>query len=313
LTIRGAALEFIKEQKQKVSAIAKGAKDYEDYLHKHSDMDDDAFGNDPDAELMQIDAARNLLEFELNQHQDLNRINHRERIREESTIQIERRAKEGDEDAKEIIKEKVEEKEPKSSTDTEPETSTTGSSEVDPTSTNSIEGMEIGYGAEGSSVDTEPDSKDQESAEIDPDAIDTSSSVEMDPAEFELYDQSSKEKNLRKRFGMDDDQPNSVEIEDEEENQSVEIEDGPTIDDTKALYQLQERGETDYDSYLHTRSERTVQKSDEIYTDFLGQTFKYFPNEKYGDGTEVKPPVLQNVFVRDGKVVKQPVTLRNNA
>lgn len=130
--------------------------------------------------------------------------------------------------------------------------------------------MEIGYGAEGSSVDTEPDSKDQESAEIDPDAIDTSSSVEMDPAEFELYDQSSKEKNLRKRFGMDDDQPNSVEIEDEEENQSVEIEDGPTIDDTKALYQLQERGETDYDSYLHTRSERTVQKSDEIYTDFLG-------------------------------------------
>jgi hypothetical protein len=77
--------------------------------------------------------------------------------------------------------------------------------------------MEIGYGAEGSSVDTEPDSKDQESAEIDPDAIDTSSSVEMDPAEFELYDQSSKEKNLRKRFGMDDDQSDSAEIEDEGE------------------------------------------------------------------------------------------------
>lgn len=106
MTVRGAALEFIKEQKQKVSAIAKGAKDYEDYLHKHSDMDDDAFGNDPDAELMQRDAARNLLEFELNQHQDLNRINHRERIREESTIQIERRAKDGDEDAKEVIREK---------------------------------------------------------------------------------------------------------------------------------------------------------------------------------------------------------------
>ena len=317
LTIRGAALEFIKEQKQKVSAIAKGAKDYEDYLHKHSDMDDDAFGNDHDAELMQRDAARNLLEFELNQHQDLNRINHRERIREESTIQIERRAKDGDEDAKEVIREKIEEtpeeKKPNISADTEPGTSTTESSEVDPTSTNSVEGMEIGYGAEGSSVDTEPGSKDQESAEIDPDAIDTSSSVEMDPAEFELYDQSSKEKNLRKRFGMDDDQPNSVEIEDEEENQSVEIEDVPTIDDTKALYQLQERGETDYDSYLHTRSERTVQKSDEIYADFLGQTFKYFPNEKNNDGTEVKPPTLQNVFVRNGKVIKEPIVLRNNA
>jgi hypothetical protein len=52
LTVRGAALQFIKEQKQKVSALERGAKDYEDYLHKHSDMDDDAFGNDPDAEVM---------------------------------------------------------------------------------------------------------------------------------------------------------------------------------------------------------------------------------------------------------------------
>jgi len=151
LTVRGAALQFIKEQKQKVSVLERGAKDYEDYLHKHSDMDDDAFGNNPDAELMQRDAARNLLEFELDQHQDLNRINHREHIRTESTIQIERRAKDGDEDAKEIIREKIEEKEPKGSTDIEPETSTKGSSETDPSSTSSVEGIEIGYGADGSS------------------------------------------------------------------------------------------------------------------------------------------------------------------
>lgn len=314
LNLGGIAQVFNLEQQKKVEALKKGAKDYEDHLHKHTDMDDTVKGEDVDAESMQRDAAINLLNFELASYEDLKRINHREYLRNTTPVEMRRRAEEGDEDAKQVLREE-EQKEVSQSAEVKPEREDKSSVELnDEGPSSSVENIEIGYDVSDNPI--QPDPAATVSGETDPSQVDAST-VEMDPALAEEYaERSNKEKELRRMLGMDDEEQGSQEIDPEdtaEDDVSIEDEPETGIDDTRALYQLMQYGETEYDSYLHTRSERTVQKSDEIYTDFLGQTFKYFPDEYYKNGEKVKPPVLQNVFMRDGKVVKEPIKLRNNA
>lgn len=299
LTMKGAILEYTKQQKAKLSKIVDLAKEYEKHLHNQTEGDETLEG-DVDAQIMHKDAAQNLLDFELQLHEDLRRINHREHLRNDaSPIEIKNAAENGDDDAETVLEEKTSE-----------ESSPTAISDEGPVT--NADNSDLGY------VDMT-----QTSDEVRPgDVGGLESSDETRPGD--IPQMSDKEKSLREKFGMNSDevrptksnnsdeseQSNSSNSEDRDvsaESVSDEAESSDMIqqlNQNAIEYDFNINGVSNrYDDYLQTRDERTVQNSDQIYTDFLGQTFKYDPSAE-------NVPTLQ-ITREDGTV--EPIKLKNGA
>lgn len=302
ITMKGAILEFSKQQKQKSKSLSDLADQYKKHIHGKTELEETIDG-DLDGETMMKDAAKVLLDYELSVHEELNRINHREYLRNEaSPVETQQAASNGDEDAAVVLEEKLREEKPEESTtrndsnDRPLDTSILNSDEST-ADNSSVDDMEIGY-------DTSLLSSD----EVRPgDVGGTETSDEVRPGDIDEEDvnpapkMSDMEKSLRKKLGMpvdDEERPieavsnsdesvqntidNSDEVDTQLPSNSDEVESSDAIeglDENKVIYDFTKDGiSTRYDDYLQTRDERTVQTSDQIYTDFLGQTFKFDPD-----------------------------------
>lgn len=267
---RAAVLEFSKQQKEKIKKLIKDRDDYVKHLHEYSDQDNTVEG-DLDAEILLKDTARDFIEYQLNNYEELRRINHREFLRSDvSPVELNNRAEDGDLEAQEVL--------------------------------DQINEHRAGVGMEESEINLAAPSDE------------TTNVVNESPRGRGRM--SRAEANLRERLGMDlDDEEDTSDNEDLSSDESeIKIPDSSSeesisklgIDEQDALLELDIYGHTRYDDYLQTRSERTVQSSDQIYVDFLGQTFKYDPEAD----TTVEIKNVRKITKRDGTVEYKDVPIK---
>lgn len=81
LTNKGVVFEYNKRQAEKVKALQDLSKQYAEHMHSHTDQDDTVDSKDVDAESMQREAADLLFDHEMQYHEEMKRINHREYLR----------------------------------------------------------------------------------------------------------------------------------------------------------------------------------------------------------------------------------------
>ena len=191
LTGKGAVLEFAKQQKERIKAITDAARAYEKHQHSKTEGEETVEG-DVDEELMRKEAAQNLIDFELELHEDLRRINHREHLRNEaSPIEVKEAADNGDTDAQVVLDEELSKQ-------------ISEGSEEGPTTP--VENSDLGY------VDMTMNSDEARPGDVEPATI----SDEARPGD--VPQMSDKEKALRERLGMptsDETRPQSATNSDE--------------------------------------------------------------------------------------------------
>lgn len=344
LTAKDAILEFSKRNQEQTKQIKDLQDQYVKHMHNRSD-EDDSGSVDIDAQQMRREAAAILIDFEYNKFEDLRRINHREYLRDSSSVQVESSAKEGDEDAKTVLQEQVQ----SYSQDETQQDKDGGYAQED------VVQQESGQtDAAQPTTDGQDDSKpvvthqsdEGENPVIDSDGklIIEAPSDESGPQAIEAPSDESEgrqimtaqEKSLRERLGLDDEdtpvtyntsqedqqefvydsqEDTSSEDHDMDESQIIQ----PSIDEQNALIEIDASGESRYDDFLQSRNERTVQSSDQIYSEYLHQTFKYKNTAEDDDLVQIKNirivrDAQGNPILKDGQIQykEEPIKFKNN-
>lgn len=307
LTKKGVVFEYNKQQADKLKQLRDLSDQYTKHLHEHTDQDDTVSSVDVDAESMQKEAADLLFDYEMEYHDELKRVNHREYLRESaSPTEISESASNNNTDA---IQVQVQDLDAAIQTLEEQNTDTAPQNQ-------SIENTDeiIDYAAEN--TDSIQDSQGENT-----DAI-------QDKKESKRIVISDDERALREKLGMldedeenypqEDESQNTDEIEDEDAENTDEVEESQDNEheNTDAQHDINAQNtdslQENEDGFVQ-KDERFVSTPNQIYTDFLGQTFKYDPaNDKTPDWVagirESEDKVIPIKFKNGGKL-KSPAEL----
>lgn len=327
LTQKGAVFEYNKYIADKLKPLKDLAEQYTKHLHEHTDQDDTINSIDVDAESMQNEAADLLFDYEMSQHEELKRVNHREYLRESgSPLQ----------NTEELNTE-------------EPAQSTTGDDNLDSVvesltqNTDSPQDTENAGENTDAPIDITDDSQStdypmdgtNEGENTDYPTDNDSSSTDSAPSEQEDNHRrmSDAERELRERLGMDeqstdypqdDDYSEDSDFQEDLDDEGESTEGQPELDstgenteglpeddssNTDALQDLDSQSSDQVDDSLEPfteRNERFISDPEQIYSDFLGQTFKYDPTK------DTAPDWIGGIRQEDGKTVI-PIKLKNGA
>ncbi len=307
LTSKGAIFEYNKQQADKLKALRNLADQYTKHMHEHTDQDDTVSSVDVDAETMKKEASDLLFDYEMQYHDELKRVNHREYLRDNAS--------------------------PSEMTD-----------EVNNNNTDAIDIKEqdvdnVIQNIEGQNTDEAPQEtpKGENTDEvIDYAAENTDSLQEFEGENTDKPEEkkstkrtimSDDERELREKFGMEkentdkiaefDDAENTDEDEDEDEDEDAEessekpaSNEGENTDSIQELERSSEEAKHDIgvqdntDSLPDEEAERFISTPNQIYTDFLGQTFKYDPENQ-----EI-PDWIAGIKQKDGTII--PIKFKNN-
>lgn len=346
LTIKGAILEFAKQNKEQIKRIKDLQDQYTKHLHNRND-EDDSGSVDVDAQQMRKEAAQILMDFEYDKFEELHRINHREYLRDSSSIQVEDAATNGDEDAKTVLDEQIQ----SYSQDEQPAAGDEARSQED--SQPSVSGQPDSAQPSVSgqdTIETATQPSDESAAPViesqeGPRVIDAPSDesgpqiMEKPSDESEGWQiMSSQEKSLREKLGLEDDEEGKPAVynesqedeqdfvydsQEDESSENPNMDESqvvkPSIDEQQALLEIDASGESRYDDFLQSRNERTVQSNDQIYSGYLSQTFKYKNTAADDELPEIKnirivrdkhgKPILKNGQVQ---YKEEPIKFKNN-
>lgn len=325
LTSKGAVFEYNKYQADRLKTLKDLAQQYTKHLHEHTTQDDTVDSRDVDAEAMQHEAADLLFDYETEQHDELKRVNHREYLREsgsplENVESTERDepipSLEGDQNLDAIVESLSQ------STDT-PQEETPSESIESPQDIDS-NGQNTDYPTDSSSYGENTDYP-MDDASSNTDAVQEESKNnhrKMNDSERELREklgmdtQSTDYPMDEEDYSEDNDFPEDDNNEGEntegqpELNSEGESTEGTPEDDssnTDAVQDLDSQSTDSVDESLEPfteHNERFISDPEQIYTDFLGQTFKYDP-------TEDEPAEwITKITLEDGTEV--PIKFKNN-
>ena len=328
LTIKGAIFEYNKQQADKLKALRDLAEQYTKHLHEHTTQDDTVDDRDVDAESMQHEAADLLFDYEMEQHDELKRINHREYLKEagsplentESSDIVEPEQVLSDDSNLDAVVESLSQ-----NTDT-------------PQDERSFEDTETPQDTDASGENTDyPMDSTSDGENTDYPVDDESSNTDAIPEEPKNTHRrmSDVERELREKLGMDsqstdypmDNQDYSEDsdfLDDDEDYEGESTEGQPELNsegentegnpdddssNTDAIQDLDSQSTDSVDESLEPfteRDERFISEPEQIYTDFLGQTFKYDPTK------DEAPDWICGIREKDGKTVTT-IKLKNGA
>lgn len=289
LSKKAAILMWHKIQKEKISKLTEDSKKYEKLLHDSTSMDEDSEGENIDLKLARKEAFEHFIEYEIQNREELRRINHREFIRSnKSSIETQEMADDGDPNAKEVIQEiinKEDDQAPtiKPSSESQPTINPTNPSQQDvaqPAMQPSGTDITLGYDQQGEQIIQNPENR----------------NVPINPP-------SDTVKEVLDILGVQEDQvlpplPPNQEVETPilPPNQEVsgvtlppneQVQDQISIAEGIIEYETSRNPQYEPIVNRHT-NEKSVNNNNQIYTDFLGQTFKYPP-------TKSEPPIVANI------------------
>lgn len=301
ITSKGAIFEYNKQQADKLKALRGLAAQYTKHLHEHTDQDDTVSSVDVDAESMQREAADLLFDYEMQYHDQLKRVNHREYLREAaSPEEVREQASKNNTDAVDVQNQDID--------DTIQQLNNQSTDVVQEHSNKENTDEVIDYAAENTDSIQSFEGENTDAVE------------EKKPGRRIVI--SDDERALRQKLGMDEDtegnpKPNGSENTDDVDEEDDD-EDGENTDEVQDLESSDTFGEPDVeeqntDSLPDEETERFISTPDQIYTDFLGQTFKYDPeNQQAPDWIagirEDKDTVIPIKFKNDGEL-KSPAEL----
>ena len=327
LTSKGAVFEYNKYQADKLKALRDLAQQYTKHLHEHTKQDDTVDSRDVDAEAMQHEAADLLFDYEMEQHDELKRVNHREYLREsgsplENTESVENveptPSLEGDQNLDSIVEslsqntDTPQEETPSESIESPQDIDSTGENTDYPMDSSSY-GENTDYPMDDTSSNTDAAQEEQKNTHR-----------KMSDAERELREklgmdtQSTDYPMDEEDYSEDNDFPEDDDNKGEnteglpESDSTGENTEGTPEDDssnTDALQDLDSQSTDSVDESLEPfteRDERFISEPNQIYTDFLGQTFKYDPTKNEA------PDWISGIREEDGKTVV-PIKFKNGA
>ena len=324
LTSKGIVFEYNKKQADKLKQLRDLADQYTKHLHEHTKQDDTVEDIDVDAESMQKEAADLLFDYEMQYHDELKRVNHREYLREsasplentESGESVQPNAELAGDQNLDVIVESLSQ-----NTDT-PQEKPASESIDEPQDTDSY-GENTDYPMDSTNFGENTDYP------MDDASSNTDSSQEEQKDNHRKM--SDAERELREKLGMDsqstdypmdEDYSEENDFPEDESDEGESTEGQPELDstgesiestheddssNTDAIQDLDSQSTDSVDESLEPfteRNERFISEPEQIYTDFLGQTFKYDP-------TEDQPAEwITKMTLEDGTEI--PIKFKNN-
>lgn len=314
LTSKGAVFEYNKYQADRLKPLRDLAAQYIKHLNEHTGQDDTVDSRDVDAESMQHEAADLLFDYEEKQHEELRRINHREYLREEGSPLENTQAQEsvkpqqtlqGDSNLDSVV-------ESLSQNTDIPQDTTSSESTDSPQDTDSSE-ENTDYPADDSNYGENTDYP------MDDDSSNTD--TPQDEPKDNHRKMSDAERELREKLGMDsqstdypsdeNDYSEDNDFPDDDDAEGESTEGQPELDatgqNTDAVQDLDSQSTDSVDESMEPfteHNERFISDPEQVYTDFLGQTFKYDPEADEAPGWGGK------ITEKDGKTVI-PIKFKN--
>ena len=297
LTNKGIVFEYNKQQADKLKKLRDLSEQYTKHLHEHTDQDDTVSNVDVDAESMQKEAADLLFDYEMQFDDELKRVNHREYLRQTaSPSEVREQADGNNTDAINVQNQDFD------TVIQQFEGENTNAAQQQPTNKENTDEI-IDYAAENTDAI-------QDFAGENTDAVDGKK-------EKKRTIMSDDERALREKLGMLEENTDGVQDSSERENtDEVDDEDLENTDDsdqaqssagenTDAVIDLANQN-TDAvpDGNVFENNERFVSTPNQIYTDFLGQTFKYDPR------IDKTPDWIAGIRNEDNTVT--PIIFKNN-
>lgn len=297
LTNKGIVFEYNKQQADKLKKLRDLSEQYTKHLHEHTDQDDTVSNVDVDAESMQKEAADLLFDYEMQFDDELKRVNHREYLRQTASPSEVREQVDGNNtDAINVQNQDFD------AVIQQFEGENTNAAQQQPTNKENTDEI-IDYAAENTDAI-------QDFIGENTDAVDGKK-------EKKRTIMSDDERALREKLGMLEENTDGVQDSSKEENtDEVDDEDLENTDDsdqtqsnagenTDAVIDLANQS-TDAvpDGNVFENNERFVSTPNQIYTDFLGQTFKYDPR------IDKTPDWIAGIRNEDNTVT--PIIFKNN-
>lgn len=336
LIIPSVAQFYNNEQKEKLAKLRQDEENLKKHYREHTSQDDD-IDIDVDEQNIMLDAAKHLIEYELAEKQERKRIAHREFL--------ERNVSDGElADVQESNNKKRQEKpaDDEKPVEKKKQTGSEESRREQPNQQDNKKEKPLSKGDDEKNTIAQTNSDEDRIVTNSDETVFKPGDLSVSDEEVPGRNMSQHEKALRERLGMEIDKQELPKPKNSDEDRLVVAQqdedkreayydkqsdidklkdtnsDESPIDTQDALDDNDRFGSTKYDDFLQSRNEQTVQNSDQIYTNYLSQTFKYDPYA-------TTPPTVRNVkAVRDengnpvldknGKPVFEyiPVTFKNN-
>lgn len=283
LTSKGIIFEYNKQQADKLKALKNLADQYTKHLHEHTEQDDTVSETDIDAESMQKEAADLLFDYEMQYHDELKRVNHREYLRESaSPTEIRDAAENNNTDAIDVQNQDFDvavQTLEGQNTDSAEATNNSGEN-TDEIVDYAAENTDSIQDFEGENTDSPEEKKPNKRTVMSDDEralrerlgmIDEDTEGTPDSSEYDNTDELDEE-------GEEDSEDVDESINNEGENTDAEqTSDSSNTDAEHDLAAQNTDSLPEEDDFFGERNERFISTPDQIYNDFLGQTFKYDP------------------------------------